>query len=93
MHPARPYPGLVHVWAPPQQTMMRGIGIGMRRTAMALIASVVPNFRIRTMQQARYHLTVKHISRGHLSGVDDGAEISVASMILPVPILMPLDFR
>ena len=71
MHAAPPYPGQVHVWTPPQNTMTRDIGLGMRRTAMALIGSVVPKLRLRTMQQARYHLTVLHIGRGHLSGMDD----------------------
>lgn len=39
-----------------------------------------------------------HIGRGHLSGMDHlfltfDADFNFASMIVPGPILMPLDFR
>ena len=60
----------------------------MRRTAMALIGSVVPKLRLRTMQQARYHLTVLHIGRGHPSGMDDLLLTVDANMTLQPKILL-----
>ena len=43
---------------------------------------------IRTMQQARYHLTVLHIGRGHPSGMDDLLLTVDANMTLQPKILL-----
>ena len=48
-----------------------GRGRSADRRRLALIGSVAPNLRLCSMQQARYHLTVMHISRRHFSGMDD----------------------